>query len=121
MMGELIARLEKATGPDRRLDVEIHCLIIGRSIDTVDLDGIGRPGSGWTPSAEWPPYTASIDAALTLVPRGHKWSIACGRFVQYVARVTPVEGNGYFDGECDSTPAIALCIAALRARTAKDD
>jgi hypothetical protein len=47
---ELIERLEKATGPDRELDAAIRDAL-------------------YSPSARvgWPPYTASLDAALALV------------------------------------------------------
>ena len=96
-IAELIERLEKATGPDRELDRSIHIAIDGNTV---------VPG-----------YTESLDAALMLVPSWHKWSVACGLLVQYVARVTQVkDSRDFFDGQCDSTPAIALCIAALKAR-----
>lgn len=98
---DLIARLEKATGEDRELD----CLI----------EGIHPTASGDTPH-----YSASIDAALTLVPKGFAWTLASQgttdfRFFASVA---------FPDEDCDgtptlaATPAIALCIAALRARAA---
>lgn len=103
---DIIARLETATGtPPRALNEEIFWMIRG-----------AREGSHF---GGFPYYTTSIDAALALVPEWHKWSVACGRLVQYVARVTPVKAHhGCSDGECDSTPAIALCIAALKARAA---
>jgi hypothetical protein len=49
---ELAERCEKATGPDRALDWEIHCCN--------GLEGVGAYGPH-------PTYTASLDAALTLV------------------------------------------------------
>lgn len=108
----LIERLEKATGPDRELDVEI-----GTLIGEADHSGpaFHRPFREW---AKY--YTASIDAALLLVPERHTWVLGCGRVVQYMSQVTPMRPahHGASVGEADSTPAIALCIAALKAREA---
>lgn len=68
----------------------------------------------------WPPpaYTASLDAALTLVPEGWVTTLTiyhdCSTVVLADDRVTPVRLP---DIEVDAnTPALALCIAALRAR-----
>jgi hypothetical protein len=117
-MKDLIERLEKGTGPDRELGNQIP----------VALGYIwnGRLSSG-NPRGQWEhpdgrtlpdsDFTGSIDAALSLVPEG--W-----------AAVIYVENNGSGDvrigrhqGDEDymgfgKTPAIALCIAALKARTA---
>lgn len=72
-----------------------------------------------------PPVLASIDAALTLVPEKYRddWCFASagprthGRPVAYL-------GFSWWSDECDfagcaATPAIALVIAALRARSAQ--
>lgn len=114
---ELIAALEKATGPDRALD--FWCWWWGKA--THD----GQP-----PDAEYaddnikrtdaPRYTASIDAALTLVPdvfcyevrKGYAaqatvWRIDC-EYDEGSGRVLPFGEHRY--------PAIALCIASLKAR-----
>lgn len=119
---DLIARLEAATGPDRELDVKI--------IEAIN------PGSRWEPYSpkariKWlmdesgqrticygkdriPNYTTSIDAALTLVPEGMGWEVGFGRYVPHIGTVWT--GKGKCVGECDSNRAIALCIAALKAR-----
>jgi hypothetical protein len=74
----------------------------------------------WTPDRKTqlcgigpPSYTTSIDAAVTLVPEKHAWSVSsyCSGFVH-----AP-------NGDCISsdggrTPALRLCAAALRARAA---
>lgn len=98
---DIIARLEKATGPDRELDDAI-----GATLE--------RPCKNW-------PFTASIDAALTLVPGGFRWKLGYSRHVPCVADLIDYGHRslgclGHFDGECDSNHAIALCIAALKAR-----
>lgn len=64
-----------------------------------------------------PHLTASLDAALTLVPAGLKWSCGFSKHVPHNAQVWT--STGYYEGECDSNRAIALCIAALRARAAE--
>ena len=75
-LGDLIARLEKATGPDRELDCLIfelhHKLLTPERRGTYygeptgqyfDLDGNPLPERA-------PFFTSSIDAAMTLVPDG---------------------------------------------------
>jgi hypothetical protein len=95
---ELIATLETATGTSYDLDVIIwnH---IGRP-DTRTHDG--------TPCVLC--YTASIDAALTLVPAEMDWCISIIEPGPYA-----VVGNNN-PAYMAHTPALALCIAALKAR-----
>lgn len=101
---ELIAALELATVPDRELDAEI---------DQLAYENGWRSERIMTPDRT-PPYTASIDAALTLVPDDMGW------MVTWVgARVWHhLEGFALNDGieVSHKIPAIALCIAALKAR-----
>jgi hypothetical protein len=105
-MDELIAKLETATGPSRDLDADI-CLATKRP------SGIVRA----------PAYTASIDAALTLVPNNACWEIH-GDYKggdQHSAIVWQETAPSYWTIKTESdaaSPAIALCIAALRARAA---
>ena len=78
MSNDLIARLEAATGPDRELDAAIAL--------TVGLD-IGR-GRAHSQDSRVSAYTASIDAALTLVPKGwgvvvRRWADGTGRGVAH--------------------------------------
>src|SRR5512139_396667 len=124
---ELAEQCEKATGPDRDLD----CLIAVRAggfwteaprYEGDDLlycreDDLGRtikPGQGGDMLV--PRYTTSVDAALKLVPEGSGWCVA-----------HPIDAPGL--AYCDpyittkaTTPALAMCAAALRARaTFKQD
>jgi hypothetical protein len=105
---ELIAALQAATGPAYVLD---------EAIDEYAVT-LGLP-----PRVVPPPYTASIDAALTLVPEGWRWSLDwtqrppyqdCGRADLYApgGGIKPPDVQDVYA----ATPAIALCIAALRAR-----
>ena len=109
---ELIAALEAATGPDRALDSWIGASVgfdgwtVAEWQETVD-----DPVFAHSSITDVPPYTASIDAALTLVPEGVLWAVG-------------VDEDGSGCAELPRrrllvhalTPAIALCIAALRAR-----
>jgi len=64
------------------------------------------------------PYTASIDAALTLVPEGCGWEIyntTCDQ-PKVWAKVYGWPGCDEAARANATTPALALCIAALRAR-----
>lgn len=96
---ELIAALETATEP--------HWTYNG---DIVDVLGLEKPDD--VPPWQWPPaYTASIDAALTLVPNGEMWAVGVDE-----------DGKGCADmpRHCllvhAPTPALALCIAAIKAQ-----
>ena len=129
---ELIAALGKASKPSRELDGYIYMLTLPASRRRpvsweVTPEGMiwawtqnppHAPGTGvWW--ATPPEYTASIDAALTLVPE--KWASViyveadgCGD-----VRIGRYPGEEAFMG-VGATPAIALCIAALKAMEAAD-
>lgn len=70
---ELIERLEKATGPNVYLDCDIHAALVAQipkgytrgSASGAYLMAHGKGGRTW--SEKVPAYTASIDAALSLV------------------------------------------------------
>ena len=120
---ELMQRLESADGPDRKLDVAIGTHVSGLSVAHFQeaIDQIGVKGSGWTPDEEeWPRYTDSVDAALTLVPMSLYWLVGCGKLRPteplYGAQVLAHDRSVIAEAESDATPAIALCIAALRIR-----
>lgn len=66
-------------------------------------------------------YTTSLDAALSLVPEGANWLIGTGGVSDdpdpYRADVHYDKEVGWGNGLAN-TPALALCIAALKARSA---
>lgn len=130
---ELIGRLEKATGPDRELDAQIWLAVTpGATRKTTHVDHHVRPYDiDETRRADGrlivvPEYTASIDAALMLVPEGSAWfiqkyddgsyeaGIKYDRAEQSAWNRTP--GFTQQSNAMGMTPALALCIAALRAR-----
>lgn len=128
-VSNLIQMLENAKGPSGELDIEIYKLEEGHHTPAssvqefkVDHHGIamwrvrheGQTwGSWWTMDS----YTGSIDSALTLVPYQREWHVGSvtllGTF--WAEIVTPTERH---IGKGARTPAIALCIAALKAREA---
>ena len=78
-LSDLIARLEKATGPDLELDEQIQAAISGATLEK-QADGRNayhRDGF-WISIGKVLPYTSSIDAAMTLVPEG--WRVNSGDF-----------------------------------------
>lgn len=123
---DLIEKLEQATGPDRALDAAITVVLDIREewlrsddrplVASADDKGcptarLGHVSAGkFGPGFEAPRYTASIDAALTLVPEGSTWDLT---FDDYLIACV---GSGHNTGKHDTAPAIALCIAALKSR-----
>jgi hypothetical protein len=113
---ELIAALEAAEGPDTGLDHRIQ----------EQIEGWRNIGGGWR---EWsdgkrekynyilgsPPYTSSLDAALSLVPEDMFWSVdnSSSAFICVIDADHQRRSVRVGDG---ATPAIALCIASLKAR-----
>lgn len=123
----LIARLTEETGPSRELDHDIAVAAFPgaygfatsehnrKNGHPVGLGAEARPCM----TADAPRYTESIDAALTLVPdewrpehigeqlSGGRWDVE-------------LHWRDYSMDDCiqavGRTPAIALCIATLRAR-----
>lgn len=124
---ELIARLEAATGPNRKLDSEI-CRAAGWEVRADKKFGgdYYQPRKNYT-WQDVPAYTASIDAALTLVPEG--WSVqSLSQSLDLTWWDCTLERvcceDGLFLGSgvevtADARPSLplALCIAALKART----
>lgn len=107
----LIERLEAATGPERELDAEIAAVV--------------EAGMRHHWFASPPLFTSSIDAAMTLVPDG--WDYSAGNRDEtekawaWVAEEDDVRGEYWQTIQQSSavTPALAICIASLKARGAK--
>lgn len=135
-MKDLIAKLEAASEGSRELDILIACAVGDYEIRESECDGMSElwhitQPYAWLVGSEFqwhkfdgPFYTTSIDAALTLVPEGMAWSIDSGYVVNsYAGR--PIAQLIFRDGETGNqstidgvgnTPALAICIAALKAR-----
>ena len=121
---ELAEQCEKATGPDRELDFWIYVRLnpgkdsdeaIQQDIDLVGIDGMHIPHA----------YTASIDAARTLMPSDRairrEW-LPAGSFPArcYVHKndTMPLYDSQFSFKALGRTEALADCAAALRARAA---
>lgn len=84
-LGHLLARLEKAEGPDRKLDVLVHCGVRGytyisqRATLGYTYEHKGR--KFYSRASEETPLTASLDAALALVER------LCPADVRWIVKV----------------------------------
>lgn len=131
-MLDLIARLEAATQSEMDLDAQIGALVrwhpYGPDHWMRDSDiefratgyyvqafrDTGESCASWKPLA----YTSSIDAALTLVPDCHVINIGTdvGMWA-YIWRDTEDYDGVPFEARSQFL-AIALCIAALKARAA---
>jgi len=99
----LIARLEAATAGSRELDSAISRAV--GDVTAIELcTDHGR-------IVGCPAFTASIDAALALVPEGKDWTV---RSCAVMAEVDI--GEDEWISVNAATPALALCIAALRVR-----
>jgi hypothetical protein len=122
----LAKRVSDSTGPDRALDVVIWLVVTPGSTrrqwsyehkatgQRCDVDET-RDGSHRLITV--PSYTASLDAAASLIPADHDWVLEhVNGGLTIGARV------GHNDPDKTSwgdTAAAALCAAALRARAAK--
>ena len=107
----LLARVLKGTGPDRELDLDIDDFMLKHG-----------PESDQSRNPRYVlPYTASLDAALTLVPEGKAWTVGQNVHHWYwSASVNALDEDGAPKsigwGGPSNSHALALCAAALQAR-----
>lgn len=140
----LLAKIEAATGPDRRIDASIMCALRGYTMheESDPANGIFAfwDGVPWKSTCHnctsWPEITASLDAAIALVCEelpGWWWKVGtchvsddaclCPDFNDPVhgarlrARYFPIEHNGPYDGgfDIDRRPPGNLPLALLEA------
>lgn len=121
---ELAERIESATEPDRELDARIEAARRGEDYDALFVQGYAP--EDWNAA----PFTASLDAAMTLVPEGLEWlarSDDCGGFANVTGKdfqsIVEISGGETFNRSTGlsapswaATPALALCAASLKAR-----
>lgn len=131
---KLSDRVEALQGPDRLTDANIHWLVQPEDFEC-DVDERGDycyARGGWTMNRAdhhfldglgVPRYTASLDAAMTLLPEG--WSVGLGDLRGYDPIVwrahlrnhnNPSASAREWEEGHNQSPAIALTAAALRAR-----
>lgn len=126
---ELIATLERADGPSREVDAGIAILLAPKTFFGKEVrEWYATSGCRWlncetvdgylhSQAAPVPKFTASIDAALTLVPEGVEWELTT-IYGEARAEVGLNNTNGMHETgrRKDGNIPIALCIAALKAR-----
>jgi len=122
----LAEECERAEGPSRELDRKIFEAATGLS---ASYQALGFSGKSVTRHMDTPRYSASIDAALTLVPADLWWLqnlierrssiIFAGEthapLGGFNCALQHVDGGRLTSGFA-KTPALALCAAALKAR-----
>ncbi len=117
---ELADLCESAEGPSRELDMLIGKLVGRIASHAKWMPERGEPDIAWSGGfgSTVPAYTASIDAAMTLVPEG----AGRGCFAMNRDRFGKTHCDVWYDAEFNrkahasaKTPALALCAAFLRA------
>lgn len=114
----LIERIEAAEEPSRELDAEIARALSGNPTYHWYMHFDGEYSS----DATAPAYTASLDAAMTLVPEG--WGVMLNMSengLHAQARVFRSHPANFQSDNEAATPALALCAAALKAQEQTDE
>jgi hypothetical protein len=125
-VAELIERLERASEGSAELDKAIAFAAGYRARYTVDgMTYFTPPAGDQSVMRPPPPFTESIDGALSLVPEGCFWIIARGKtrpdeplFGARVMKDLLSREEVIGEAEHEASAALALCIAALKARSA---
>ena len=116
-MTKLSDRVEALTGPDREIDVEIFKLVNPNRCDKVLRNRKPHYTAMQALARIAPMFTASLGAAMTLVPSDAVWSVANSDpdVSKFHSSVMPLNVR---PGECSEaqSAALALTAAALRAR-----
>jgi hypothetical protein len=107
---ELTAALEKATGASRELDAEIAKLVGAPHGPYEHVTVETRSIEYWNEQA--PAYTGNLDAAMTLKPKHCALELRCTIAYSCGATVYGQDTHGDANG---ATPALALCIACIKA------
>jgi hypothetical protein len=97
---ELIESLREAAGPDPALDQALLCLVGSDSQSIRDQSAV-------------PAFTSSLDAAISLVPEDLNWHL----YNDGDARIVLASGSEVVGISPLGSTAIAMCIAALKARS----
>ena len=126
---KLIAALEAALGPSRELDNDIAVWrgeipklggFLGWRYTGTGIYRRPHHDDGGEDVWEAPAYTESIDAALSFTPEELAWLVRSHPPYACLWEPKGVGDKTWETGTAAATPAIALCIANLRA-LGKDD
>lgn len=122
-MKDLMTRIEAAECGSRELDcliaanIGLHIdgcpLSIPAMLERFGIQSLVEMSEAYTSVLKTiPRYTSSLDAALTLVPEGWDWAV-----FRTNGGLTVHAWCGSRDDVFAETPALALCAAALKARS----
>lgn len=127
-MQAIIDKLKSATSPSRHIDADIAVTVDAAYYAKSDSPGNHQNGHvmGLSDGVPYrmtiaPNYTASIDAAVKLIPDGMFWTLCCGRTRpdEPLAGASIVKPDDLVNpvGEAEGDHlALCICIAALEAR-----
>lgn len=114
---ELAERCEQAAGPDRDLNIAMLPLVGLRFVDEGPPIGqVCYDNNGG--AVPMPSFTASIDAALTLLPEGQEWTLVKATYGPVLVLLPSGDDRVPDIKVYAKTPATAICASALRARAA---
>lgn len=128
---KLAKRVEALSGPDRGVDVEIFRVIgapapfqfmnklIALEYNDIEQAYFARVTDDMQVRYAPPAYTASLDAAMTLVPEGCGWSLVQATYEKSYGCIESGDDRTPDLEARAATPALVLCAAALRS-LAKD-
>lgn len=117
MAQDLIRKLEKAKGPTRELDIEV-ARAFGAEAGFIGQIGYKMRNAPWLEydTPRWvslPDFTSSLSDAIRHLAGGKEWSV-CSNYGNFGATIGRYAAD--FKGK---TPAMAICIAALKHRAAQ--
>ncbi|TZG25628.1 hypothetical protein [Sphingomonas montanisoli] len=112
-LAELAARVEWLSGPDREVDADI-AVAIRWSPAGIDESLFFSEEIRPLYAYKVPKFTASLDAAMTLVPDDYDWAV-----FRTNGGLTVHAWCGSREDVFGDTPALALTAAALRARASQ--
>lgn len=119
--GELIERLQNAPDGNRGLDAWIGAHVGYRGWTPQSWQEALNSGALWEPLAApegCPHYTTSLDSAVSLVPADHNYAMGDLNEHDNPWCCVTTEEDSFMDFEgTAATIPLAICIAALKART----
>lgn len=126
-LDDLIERVKHEEGPNREMDEEIFIQITPGVLEAGRIDRLDGMVGWWPKDGPYqsavtvPRYTGSIEAALSLVPKGMFWVMGFGKCRETEplggASVMPANDTLNPAGEAEAaTVELAMCAAALEAR-----